>query len=124
MPITRKIERSKSKKMKRSRAVKVKGRAPYAINLSNAINKLSLCELLEVSNVTVARSKGIHKPSPKSLRAKVVVEGIESVQKRDRLKGMKLIDSVNHAIVVKNQSSYLPSDAAKIELQKLMSDDE
>lgn len=124
MPIAKKIERPKSKKMKRPRAVKVKGHVPYATNLSNAINKLSLCELIEVSNVTVARSKGIREPNPKSLRAKVVVAGIESVQKRDRRKGMKLIDYVNHVIVVKNQSAYLPSEAARIELQKLMSDDE
>ena len=124
MPIEKKIGRSKLKKMKRPHVVKVRGHVPSATNLPKAINELSLHELIEVSDVTVARSKGIRKPTPKSLRAKVVVAGIESVQKRDRLKGMKLMDYVNHAIVVKNQSSHLPSEAARIELRKLMSDDE
>lgn len=93
-------------------------------HLYHIINALSLPELIEVSDIIVARRKGMRYISSQYPQAEVIARKIERVSRRSQEQGLRLINQVNHAIVIKNQTEYKPSAKARMELQNLMEDDE
>lgn len=110
-------------KIKRSKK-EIGKSAVIRTSIPDAIDSLSLPELIEVSDVAVTRSKGIYQPLPRNFRTKTVIRRIEVLEKKNPRDGRQLINRVNKAIVAKNRATYAPSEKARLELQKLMSDDE
>ena len=85
------------------------------------VDSLSLPELIEVSEIVTARSKGIlYEGKPKNHK---VVKIIKSVPENDAAERTQFINQVNHTIVMKNKRKYPISAKAKAELKKIMEDE-
>lgn len=82
---------------------------------------MSFPELIELSDIVIARIKGI--PYEGKLKNPKVLKIINSVSENDVAERIEFINQVNHAIVIKNKRKYPISPKAKVELRKIMEDE-
>lgn len=91
---------------------------------SHRLDNLTLPELMEIYDVFMAKDKKTGKAMPTSPRTLAIAKTMQLIRTKKPQQEKNLINRINHAIVLRNQSEYSPTEAARSELHALMSDDD